>query len=172
VDSEALHEREGLIALTREVQLSAKRFRRTYDLRHVVFLHRWLFRDVYDWAGNVRTIPIHKGASEFAQPQFIDSEAARIFKELHHERNLAAVRAADLPGRLTYYFGELNALHPFREGNGRVQRLFFRHLLDLRGARIRWTDVSAKEMVAVSVAVHNGDEEPLRRLFARIVQGG
>jgi cell filamentation protein len=135
-----------------------------------MFIHRWLFQDVYSWAGTLRTVPINKGGSEFAQPAYITGETDRVVTELHQEAKLLGTTERQLPGRLAYYFGELNALHPFREGNGRVQRLFLRHLLELRRLTLAWDRVSAEEMVDVSVAVHRGDERPARLLFERIIE--
>lgn len=114
-------------------------------------------------------MPINKDGSEFAQPKYILPEATRIFAELRNENALRDVRNADLPSRLAYYFGELNALHPFREGNGRTQRLLVRHVLERRDLTLAWTQVTPEQMSAVSVAVHNGNEAPLRSLFERII---
>jgi cell filamentation protein len=142
----------------------------SFDLDHLRLLHRWLFGDVYAWAGEIRTIPIIKDRSEFANPRFIESGANELFKKLRQERALRNVAMSDLPARLAYYFGELNALHPFREGNGRTQRLFLRQLLKARGLHLSWDQVSADEIVAVSVAVHIGNDAPLCKLFERIVK--
>lgn len=128
------------------------RFHRSFDLNHLCLLHRWLFEDVYAWAGTIRTVPIIKDRSRFANPRFIEEGASRLFDELREKRQLRTVAAADLPGRLAYYFGELNALHPFREGNGRTQRLFLRQLLEVRGMLLEWDRVTADEIVAVSIA--------------------
>lgn len=156
--------------MRREVQLTGVRFHRAFDLGHLRLLHRWLFQDVYAWAGEIRTVPIIKDRSEFANPRFIDGAAKQLFEKLREERMLRDVAAADLPRRLAYYFGELNALHPFREGNGRTQRLFLRQLLESRGLLLAWHQVTADEIVAVSVAVHIGDDAPLCRVFGRIVK--
>jgi len=162
---------EGRAALRRELVLARHRFRRTFDLDHLRLLHGWLFRDVYDWAGQIRTVPINKDGSEFAQPRFIESQMNRIASELREEQRLQSTAASALAGRLAYYFGELNALHPFREGNGRVQRLFLRHVLEPRDLMLAWESVTADEMVAVSIAVHCGDERPAQALFERILEG-
>jgi len=94
----------------------------------------------------------------------------RVAAELQREERLLPIAARELPGRLAYYFGELNALHPFREGNGRVQRLFLRHVLELQRLTLAWERVSAAEMVEISVAVHRGNERPARALFERIIE--
>ncbi len=70
---------------------------------------------------------IAKGAV-FCLPQYIASPAAIIFRELHDEDCLRGLSRDAFVGRLAYYLGEVNALHPFREGNGRAQRAFFAQL--------------------------------------------
>ena len=80
---------------------------------------------------------IAKGAM-FCLPQYIDSSAAIIFRELHDEDCLRDLSRDAFVGRLAYYLGEVNALHPFREGNGRAQRAFFAQLARSTGFTLAW----------------------------------
>ncbi len=96
----------------------------SYDLPHLREIHRRIFGDIYEWAGQIRTVAIAKGAM-FCLPQYVESSAAVVFRELHDEDCLRGLRHDMFVGRLAYYLGEVNALHPFREGNGRAQRAFF-----------------------------------------------
>ena len=169
-NADELRIREAQHAALRESQLARLVFRRTFDRGHLRFIHRHLFQDVYPWAGDFRDVPINKSGSEFAKPRFLDSEADRILRELHDRKMLVDAAVTDLPARLAYLFGELNALHPFREGNGRVQRLFLSHVLALRDMGLAWGMVPSAEMVAVSVAVHGGNEVPAQSMFERILR--
>jgi cell filamentation protein len=99
----------------------------TYDLHHLREIHRRIFGDIYDWAGQIRTVAIAKGAT-FCLPQYIESSAAVIFDDLRDEDYLRDLDRDAFTGRLAHYLGEVNALHPFREGNGRAQRAFFGQL--------------------------------------------
>ena len=99
----------------------------SYDLAHLRAIHARIFGDIYDWAGQIRTIAIAKG-SPFCLPQHIESSAADIFHALRGENFLRGLRRDAFVDRLTHYFGEINAIHPFREGNGRMQRAFFEQL--------------------------------------------
>jgi cell filamentation protein len=99
----------------------------TYDLHHLREIHRRIFGDIYDWAGQIRTVAIAKGAT-FCLPQYIESSAAVIFDDLRDENYLRGLDRDAFTGRLAHYLGEVNALHPFREGNGRAQRAFFGQL--------------------------------------------
>lgn len=98
-----------------------------YDLVHLCEIHRRIFSDIYAWAGQLRTVAIAKG-SWFCFPQSIQSSAADIFRALHGESLLRGLPRDAFTDRLTYYLGEVNAVHPFREGNGRAQRAFFDQL--------------------------------------------
>ncbi len=89
-------------------------------------VHRRLFADVYPWAGEVRVCQLARTA-QFANPEFIQPQADQLFAQLAAENRLHDLARAALVDRLTHYLAEINALHPFREGNGRTQRAFLRH---------------------------------------------
>lgn len=90
-------------------------------------IHAYIFQDVYDWAGKIRTVDIAKG-NTFCNVRFISSQADAIFSKLKEEYYLAGLEEYMFTKRLAYYFSEINALHPFREGNGHSQREFIRSL--------------------------------------------
>ena len=102
-----------------------------YDLPHVCAIHRRIFGDIYDWAGQIRTAGIAKG-SLFCLPQHIETSAAEIFRALRSENCLRDLDREASVARLAYYLGEVNAVHPFREGSGRIQRAFFEQLAATR----------------------------------------
>ena len=116
----------------------------SYDLPHLREIHKRIFGDIYEWAGQIRTVAMAKGAM-FCLPQYIDSSAAIIFRELHGEDCLRGLSRDAFVGRLAYYLGEVNTLylgevntlHPFREGNGRAQRAFFAQLARGTGVHAR-----------------------------------
>ena len=99
-----------------------------YDLAHLQAFHRFVFGDLYSWAGQVRTITISKGESMFCLPQYIDGYAADIATPLARQDHLTGLdRPAFLDG-LAELWADLNALHPFREGNGRATRALLSQL--------------------------------------------
>ena len=71
--------------------------------------------------------------------------------------------------RLAFYLIEINALHPFREGNGRTQRAFLSQLARNAGWHLDWASVTNAENIAASIAGHGGNEQPWQRLLDRIV---
>jgi fido (protein-threonine AMPylation protein) len=74
----------------------------------------------------------------FCLPQSIEPSAAEIFRHLRNENFLRGLDRDAFIDRLTYYRGEVNAVRPFREGNGRTQRAFFEQLTDDAGFTLAW----------------------------------
>jgi cell filamentation protein len=102
-----------------------------FNPAHYRALHRHLFQDVYAWAGKYRTIRTSKGGNMFCYPERIEPEMAKLFETLDRD---AFQPGGDLDAFVqasANFLGEVNAIHPFREGNGRSQ-LYFLRLLGLR----------------------------------------
>ena len=143
--------------------------RPAYDLAHLCEVHRRIFGDIYDWAGQVRTVAIAKGAM-FCLPQYIEPAATEIFRLLRSDNFLRGLKRGLFIDRLTYYLGEVNAVHPFREGNGRTQRAFFEQLADDAGFTLAWQRLDADRNIAASVAIMRGDPEPMRKMLDELAQ--
>lgn len=99
-----------------------------FDVSHIVSIHKFLFEDIYPFAGLFRTENIAKDYFQFAEWEYIESELTRLLSELKNENFLANLTKEKFAERLAYYWAELNVLHPFREGNGRTTREFLRQL--------------------------------------------
>ena len=140
----------------------------TYDLRHLRAIHRRIFGDLYDWAGQLRTVAIAKG-TWFCLPQYIESAAADVFRALHDENLLRGLPRDAFTERLTYYLGEVNAVHPFREGNGRAQRAFFEQLASDAGFTLDWQHLDADRNIAASAAIMHGDPTLMRKMLDELV---
>jgi cell filamentation protein, protein adenylyltransferase len=140
----------------------------SYDLSHLREIHKRIFGDVCEWAGQIRTVTIAKGAV-FCLPQYIGSSATIIFREPHDENCLRGLRRDAFIGRLAYYLGEVNALHPFREGNGRAQRAFFGQLARDAGFTLAWQHLDPVRNVEASVAIMRGDPEPMHEMLDALV---
>ena len=100
---------------------------------HYRAIHHHLFQDVFDWAGKPRIVRIAKGGSMFCYPEHIDGEMRKLFARLSAERLLRGLSAGEFARRSAHVLAELNAIHPFREGNGRAQ-LTYLTLLAARAA--------------------------------------
>ena len=142
----------------------------SYDLPQLQEIHKRIFGDIYEWAGQIRTVAIAKGAM-FCLPQYIDSSAAVIFGELHDEDCLRGLCRDAFVGRLAHYLGEVNALHPFREGNGRAQRAFFGQLARDAGFTLAWQHLDPARNVKASAAIMRGDPEPMCEMLDALTRG-
>ncbi|WP_375696545.1 type II toxin-antitoxin system protein adenylyltransferase VbhT [Bartonella sp. AP331QHHD] len=136
-----------------------------FDLNYMKEIHRRLFGDIYEWAGQVRLVDIAKGNSMFASYNQIESYAPKITQKLAKEQYLRGLGAYDFSQRAGYYMGELNALHPFREGNGRTQREFMVQLAREAGYHINWKGIERQEMTRASIEAHFGNSEYLSALI-------
>jgi len=152
------------------IMLRESPVRPTYDLPHLCAIHQRIFGDLYVWAGQVRTVAIARG-NLFCLPQYIESSSADIFRALGGENFLRGLERRPFIDRLTYYLGEVNAVHPFREGNGRTQRAFFEQLARDVGFTVNWQHLDAARNVEASAAIMRGDAEPMRKLLDTLITG-
>jgi cell filamentation protein len=137
-------------------------------LPHLREIHQRIFGDIYQWAGRIRTVVIAKG-SPFCLPQYIESSSADIFRALRGENVLRGLERGPFIDRLTFYLGEVNAVHPFREGNGRTQRAFFEQLTRDAGSALDWQHLDAARNIEASAAIMRGDAEPMRKMLDSLV---
>lgn len=121
-----------------------------FDVQHLKQIHKVLFQDVYDWAGQFRTVNISKGGNLFGAAQFIEMALGGILEKLPAEDFLRNLDRETFATRCGWYFSEINAIHPFREGNGRTQREFLRQLASKAGFSLDWRLVDRDTMTAAS----------------------
>lgn len=161
-----LDEFELAVSLTRADEPSPVGF---VDYDHYKALHHHLFQDVYEWAGKVRTIRIGKDGNWFCFPEYIDREMERIFGELVAQGTLVGMSAEKFSVAAAHILAEINAVHPFREGNGRTQLAFLVILADYAGLSFDADALHRDRVIHAMVRSFSGDEEPLARLIKDIV---
>lgn len=167
-DPDELEAAEADFSAVRMAGLRQRRVAGGYDLSHLQRFHERIFGDVYPWAGELRTVVIAKGGT-FALPQHIESYAAEVFGRLADADHLRGRSYEQFIDALTELLADLNALHPFREGNGRAQRAFCAQLARDAGHQLRWATMDPHENVAASRASLAGDNAPLRAMLERLV---
>lgn len=169
----ALDEAEGDLSFARLVQLLDHPPTATGDLDELRAIHRHLFQDIYDWAGKVRTVDIRKsieGGEPFLPVSMINHAAAYVSAELRSDHNLRDMFRDRFIDRLAYHYDQLNYVHPFREGNGRVQRVFWNRVALDAGWQLDWREVhGATNDRACRIASERRDLGPLREMFDQIV---
>lgn len=136
---------------------------------YVKRIHKYLFKGIYEWAGETRRTDISKG-NIFCQHELIEVNAEALFDQLKSEKFLVGLSKNNIAARLAYYLGDLNTIHPFREGNGRVQRIFIRELASRAGFLVNFDGVTPKEMIEASDAAFHHNYEPLETIIAKSIK--
>lgn len=162
LDKEALLTAEREITSLKLLMLREKPVKGHNDFAHLRAIHRFIFCDIYDWAGERRTGEfLAKGKTIFCLGRYIDQFANAIFSELAAKNNLCCMEREEFIKELAYFMGEVNALHPFREGNGRTAREFFRQLSKNAGYNLDFGDVDKEKLLAADIAAFHREYTPL-----------
>lgn len=148
-DGNELNAAERQITVLVEAELRTAPVRGNLDYVHLRSVHYELFFRLYDWAGKPRVVDIGKGV-QFASARFLDVNATKIFMDLRRDNYLIGLPYEKAIGKLAYYLGEINVLHPFREGNGRAQRLFISYVAQATGISLDFTKCETGRMLEAS----------------------
>lgn len=167
-DTERLNLAEGEISTIALAELIRSPAHPTFDLNHLCCIHRQLFGDIYMWAGNLRTTEISKGDKLFLPYKLIQQCADELFMALHQESLLSGLSMNDFALRSAYYLGRINAIHPFREGNGRTQRILLDQLAEQYGYGFEWSAISGEQMALACRAARQ--DNPEYGKLARLLQ--
>ena len=143
-----------------------------YDLATLQRIHRQLFADIYDWAGDIRTVDVSMGDTRFCTTQRIVPEAEKLFDQLAGKGWFEGLPRHVFIDALSELYGELNMVHPFREGNGRALRLLFEFIIVNAGYEISWSGVDEDEWLEANIlSALAVDASGLRAIFEKCVGG-
>jgi cell filamentation protein len=157
----------------RSEQLARQPIEGSFDAVHFREIHRYLFQDVYEWAGQYRRVELSKGGSQFAPlktpAHTLESWGEKILRDLAAENHLRGLKKAAFVERLTYHYGEFNYWHPMREGNGRATKEFLYQLAKQAGYELEYDRVSEKSWNSAAAQQAGANDSRLARaVFARI----
>jgi cell filamentation protein len=136
-----------------------------FDLAHLQAIHRHLFQDVYDWAGEIRTVEIHKGAQQFQFRQYIHTGMADVYRRPVRFRFLTGLSRREFAEHAAVIMGDINYVHPFREGNGRTQLQYLCLLAEHAGHPIDLVRLDSRCWIEASQTSHAADYELMARLI-------
>ena len=165
-DEKDLYDAERGLVTLRTAQLNEEPIKGYFDFNHLKSIHKFLFQDVYRWAGDSRNCNIAK-QDLFCLCEYIDSFANDIFGRLKKEQYFIKYSYEVKLKKLVELFADINALHPFREGNGRSQREFIEELAKINGIDLNLTTVSKEDMIVASHDSINGHYEKLFDIFKK-----
>ncbi len=140
------------------------------DYSHYCAIHRHLFQDVYPWAGKPRDVRISKDGNPFCFPENIQAEAEKLFADLAAKDHLRDQSKAQFAENAAHFLAELNAIHPFREGNGRSQLSFLILLAEHAGYQLYIEQMNPSEMLSAMISSFYGKETALKDLLLKLVK--
>jgi len=167
-DAATLSEAERRITALNLLELKDNPVCGKFNLKHLRDIHRAIFGDIFAWAGNLRTVDISKG-NQFCLCRHLETYSDGIFAKLKADKFLSEVKAEEMPERLTFYLSEINVLHPFRDGNGRAQRVFIEYLAQSAGFYVDFSTVDGREMIEASALSFACEYEMMNDMFKRII---
>lgn len=171
--TEQLAAAEADLSFARALQLMNAPVAATNDLLELQRIHFHLFQDVFSWAGAIRRVDVRKdipGAEFFMPYGFIEHASAICFRELANDDFLLGYRRAKFVEQLAFHYEKINYIHPFREGNGRAQRIFWNRVSLQAGWQLDWRPVHGEENhIAARAGSDQQDLGPLIRMFDKIV---
>lgn len=160
MDGGELNRRERLITRARGNEAARMEFPLT-DAGYRA-LHQHLFQDIYEWAGQDRTVNLGKQGSLFVHASYIANGLNAVFKELGEKNNFRGLNSEEFFDRLGHHMNEINAVHPFREGNGRTMRLHAAQIGREAGHPIRIAQIDGRAwMGAARHGFTTGDHRAL-----------
>ena len=142
-----------------------------FDFSLLCDIHKSIFQDIYDWAGEIRRGEfLLKGVSIFCRGSLIKYNADIIFENLANEKYLCNLNKKLFISRMAYYMGEINALHPFREGNGRTLREFFRQLSLNAGFLLDFRKIDKEQLLIADINALNGNYGDLINILGKAIK--
>lgn len=143
-----------------------------FDLKHLRAIHHHLFQDVYDWAGQVRSVEITKGGSQFQFRKYIETGMADVHRRIVGNGYLRGLKADAFAAEAGPIMGDVNYVHPFREGNGRTQLLYLEQLARQAGHRINLRRLERDAWIEASKRAHQADYGPMSQCIGRTIEPG
>ncbi|WP_434650542.1 putative adenosine monophosphate-protein transferase Fic [Pseudomonas sp. D1-2] len=140
-----------------------------YGLAYLQNIHHALFADLFEWAGQLRTVGMAKQDTRFCQPEYMEKEAEKIFARMAAANWFEAMGRDELIVAVADAYSDINVIHPFREGNGRAQRILFEHLIMNVGFEISWWGIEKDEWINANIAAYNCVLDPMETVFKKCI---
>ena len=169
-DEKKLSQMETLITTVKCKELEINPIDGNFGFDHYKAIHKYIFEDLYDWAGKVRTVSISKKGTVFTLPESIEPLADRIFTGLQKENCYIGYDNDHYIESIVDFYCRTNMLHPFREGNGRTQRVFLTQLIRYSGHDINFSTIDTDELMIATIQSANGIIDYLRNLFKESIK--
>ena len=150
-DNKLLKTAEEEITLIKQMELLKNPIKGNFSKSHLMNIHKFIFEDIYSFAGKIRREQISKADTMFYPPNLIDRELDKVFAKIKEKNMLKETDKGKVFDNLAYVMAELNIIHPFREGNGRSIREFIRLMAKRMGHDLNWGNVDKEELLEASI---------------------
>ena len=163
-DEKRLSEVEAQITFAKAVMLEETPIDDDFGFEHFKKIHEFLLCDLYEWAGQVRTVDISKKRTKFLDAASIESIGTKCFAKVKdgYFENLSF---DEFVKRIAEFYNDVNYIHPFREGNGRTERIYFTQLIRHYGYDINFADVDTDELMIATIQASSGVMDFLVEFF-------
>ena len=163
-DEKRLSEVEAQITFAKAVMLEETPIDDDFGFEHFKKIHEFLLCDLYEWAGQVRTVDISKKRTKFLDAASVESIGTKCFAKVR-EGYFENLSFDEFVKRIAEFYNDVNYIHPFREGNGRTQRIYFAQLIRHYGYDINFADVDTDELMIATIQASSGVMDFLVEFF-------
>lgn len=170
-DESKLKEFEGAVTFAKASELEKNPISTAFDIEHYRAIHKYLFEDIYDWAGEYRTVNLSKKGTKFAPADKISDLMTACFTRLKENDFFQGNSFDVFVENIVDFYCVTNMIHPFREGNGRTQRIFITQLIRYNDYDIDFSSIDKDELMIATIQSANGVTDYLKNIFHNSIKG-
>ena len=167
-DEIKMAEVEAQITFAKAVMLEEQPIEGDFSFTHFKKIHEFLFGDLYEWAGQVRNVDISKKRTRFLEANSIEDIAQKCFSRVS-KRHFENLPFSEFAKRIAEFYNDVNYIHPFREGNGRTQRIYFSHLIRHYGYDINFSEIDTDDLMIATIQASQGVMDFLIEFFEKSI---
>ncbi len=169
-DDKKLSQIESDITLAKAAILESQPPKLPFDFEYYKYIHRFLFEDIYDWAGQLRTVNISKKGTVFCSLDELEDLCINCFERLKQNNYFLNLPKSEYVNQIVDFYITTNMLHPFREGNGRTQRIFISKLIEYNGYDFDFSNIDSDELMMATINASNGVSDGLLKIFTKEIK--
>ncbi len=169
-DDKKLAALESDITFAKAAVLESQSPKLPFDFEYYKYIHRFLFEDIYDWAGQLRTVNISKEGTVFCSVDELENLCIKCFERLKQNNYFLNLPKSEFVNQIVDFYITTNMLHPFREGNGRTQRIFISKLIEYNGYDFDFSMIDSDEIMVATINASNGVSDGLLKIFTKEIK--
>jgi cell filamentation protein len=164
-DSSKLKEVEGRITFAKTMELEKESLKDGFNEDDYRAIHKAIFEPLYDWAGEYRTIDISKKGTFFAEYNIVPELLRKCLERMRNLDYFRGLSFDEFIEEIVDIYCSTNFIHPFREGNGRTQRVFITQLIRYNGYEISFSTIDTDYLMLATIKSAQGVTDYLKEIF-------